>query len=355
MELVVSIQHPADVHFFKHAIGELTHGGHSVSVFVRENEVAADLLSVYGIDHEVLVDEPTSLASLALTQLSYTTRLLRRVRPLDPDVIAAVGGVTASHVATAVGARSVVFTDTEHATLINTLATPFADVVCTPDCFSHDVGEKQLRYPGYQELAYLHPDRFSPDPDRLDDLAFAPEDRLVVCRIGAWNSSHDVGQGGFSGVREVVRALERTGACVALSSEVPLSSDLERRRTAVEPHRIHDLLARADCYIGEGASMAAESAVLGTPAVYVNSLTMGYTDELEWKHGLLFNYQGRRRHERALDRAVSILELEDDDRWRSRRDRLLDSAQDVTEVVVDVVLGRDPGRERRRTDDLVCA
>ncbi len=36
------------------------------------------------------------------------------------------------------------------------------------------------------------------------------------------------------------------------------------------------LLAYATLFIGEGATMASECAVLGTPAIYVNSLQLGY-------------------------------------------------------------------------------
>lgn len=56
--------------------------------------------------------------------------------------------------------------------------------------------------------------------------------------------------------------------------------------------------------------MAAESAVLGTPALYVNSLGMGYTDELESRYGLLEHFDGEARHRRAVERAVAILDGE---------------------------------------------
>lgn len=333
MTVLITIQHPAHVHFFKHAIAELQAQGRAVHVVARDNEVAVDLLERYDIDHEVLADESSSLAQLAYTQALYELRTIRYARRVDPDVVTGIGGVTAAHVAAVVGAESVVFTDTEHATLINKLTHPVADYVVTPTCYTGDVGDNQIRYPSYHELAYLHPDRFTPDPTVFEDLRVDPEETFVVLRVSAWDSSHDVGASGLDDLEDAVERLEETGATVLITSEIPLPESLERCRTSVPPEEIHHLLACADLFFGEGATMAAESAVLGTPAVYVNSLTMGYTDELETRFGLLSNYSGENRHEAALRRAITVLEA-DDDRWERSREHLLSEKQDTTDVIL---------------------
>ncbi len=333
MRVVITIQHPGHVHFFKHVVDELETRGHEVHVFARENEMAVDLLDVYGIDHEVLAPEYGSLPSLAAVQATYELRLLRRARRLDPDVVAAIGGVAASHVASVVGARSVVFYDTEHATLIQRLAYPFADVVCTPDCFTREVAAEHVRYPGYHELAYLHPDRFTPDESVRAEVGAGGNEPLVVARVSSWNSSHDRGEGGFDDVAEVVRRLEAAGARVVLTSETDLPADLERCRLSLAPERLHDLLYAADLTVGEGATTAAESAVLGTPAVYVNTQSMGYTTELESRYGLLFQFDGPERHRRGLAKAVSLLDT-DDRRWRRRRETVLEEKCDTTTSAV---------------------
>jgi hypothetical protein len=348
MRAIVTIQHPGHVHFFKHAIRELQSQGHELHVFARENEVTVELLERAGIDHEVLAGESNSLFSLAAVQATYETRLLRRARRIGPDVITAIGGVAAAHVASVVGAKSVVFYDTEHATIITKLAYPFADVVCTPECYQGDIGSKHRTYPGYHELAYLHPDRFEPDPAVLADAGLEPDDTLVVMRLSSWDSSHDVGQGGFDDPVDVVERLEDAGATVLLTSEVDLPAELESHRYALAPDRMHDLLAYADCFVGEGATMAAEAAVLGTPAVYVNSLALGYVTELDEEYDLVFSYNGEDRHVRSLEQAISIVEEDDRSTWQRRRDRLLADRIDVTDVIVREVetagSGTDPNK-----------
>ena len=347
--VVVTIQHPGHVHFFRHAVAELEKRGHEVHVFARESEVVVDLLEAYDLEYELLAGESTSLFSLAAVQATYETRLLRRAKRLGPDVITAIGGVAAAHVATALGAKSIVFYDTEHATLVTKLAYPFADVVCTPSCYRGEIGAKQVSYPGYHELAYLHPDRFEPDPSVLEAAGIEPEETLAVVRLSKWGASHDVGQGGFEDPRAVVSRLEGAGARVLLTAEGTLPAGLESYRLTTPPERMHDLLAYADVVVGEGATTAAEAAVLGTPSVYVNSLSLGYTTELEERYGLVFNCNGEDRHARALETAVSILEDGDQSVWAERRQRLLEERVDVTDVVVRELEAAGSGEEPDRS------
>lgn len=331
--ICVAIQHPAHVHFYKHAIRELVADGHAVSIVVRDSEVATDLLDAYGFEYRVLAGSPSGLGLFA-SQAVYEARMYRHARRFEPDVLTAIGGSAVAHVASAVGAKSVVFTDTEHATTTNRLMAPFADEIWTPECFHEEFGDKQVRYPGYHELAYLHPERFEPDRSVFEGIDVAPEDEYVVLRLVSWDASHDVGAGGIDDVADVVDRLEATGASVLVTAEGDVPTRVRDRQVSVAPHWMHDLLAEASLFVGEGATMAAESAVLGTPAVYVNTLRMGYTDELEARYRLLYNCQGAFRHRNALDTAAAILSGEEARDWAGARERLLDEKVDTTNVIL---------------------
>lgn len=333
--IVLTVQHPAHVHFFRHVDETLRRHGYDVSVFARGEPIVRCLLERYDVEYEALLDPPEVRGRQALMQARYEWRLLRRARQLDPDVIAAIGGVAAAHVGSVVGARSVVFTDTEHATLSNRLAFPFADTICTPSCYRDDIGRKQVEYDGYHELSYLHPSRFTPNPAVLDELGLAPDDRYVVLRAVDWGAAHDAGESGFDDLVDVVTRLEATGVEVLISAEGPLPPGLAGNRLEVAPHRMHDLLYYADCFVGEGATMAIESAVLGTPAVYVNSLETGVTDELAEDYGLLFLCHGEQRQRTAIDHATEILEGDDEGDWERRRIDLLTDKEDTLPVVLE--------------------
>ena len=332
MKAVVTIQHPAHVHFYRHVITELETRGHEVFVFARENDLAIPLLNAYGIPHEVLAGPQDSLSELAKVQLAYELRLLRRVRSIEPDVMTGIGGVAVSHVAPLVGARSVVFVDNEGATS-HRITTPFAHVVATPRGYDEDYGPNHVRYDGFHEIAYLHPDYFEPDPDALRDAGVDPDERYFVLRFRRWDALHDVGEAGLSleGKRQLVSMLDEYGS-VYITSTDPLPDDLERYQLPVSPTRIHDLLYYADCYAGDSATMATESALLGTPTVRIQSFGhLSNFVELEDTYDLM---RSTPDEERGLELVREIVDdPETSARWRERRDRLFEDKIDMTAYV----------------------
>lgn len=334
MKVIFTIQHPAHVHLFRNSIQELKQSGHQVHVYARNKDIAIELLDAYDIEHTVLAGDANSLGKLALMQAKYEFRLAKEAWRIKPDVMVAMGEPAVAHVAKLVGARSLIFTDTEIGTLQNKLAFPLADRIYTPDCYQDDIGPKQVRYPGYHELAYLHPDRFTPDPSVVEDLGIDPDEKFVVLRLVAWNAAHDVGHGGFSNPKEVVKKLESTGARVLITAESGVADELDSYKIDIPPEKIHHVLHYADLFVGESATMATESAVLGTPAVFVSSTRRGYTDELEEEYGIVFTYSDHDRHIKSLKKAIELLQKSDSDSWDQSRETVLDEKIDTTEFII---------------------
>ncbi|ELZ14200.1 hypothetical protein C479_00682 [Halovivax asiaticus JCM 14624] len=354
MKIVVTIQHPAHVHFYRHAVKELDEQGHDVFVYARENDLAVPLLEAYGIEHEVLAGPQRSLASLARVQAIYEWRLLTRARRIDPDVMTSIGGVAVSHVAPLVDARSVVFVDNE-GVWSHRLMASFADVIATPASFEDDFGEGHVRYRGFQELAYLHPNRFEPDPDRLRAAGVDPSDRYFFCRFRTWDAFHDVGQGGLSpaGKRELVSRFDDRGT-VYISSSDPLPPDLEPYRQPIPPTAVHDLLYYADCYAGDSATMATEAALLGTPAVRIQSFATDFDADMSNFVVLETEYDLLRS---TADESVALAladELSADPktpaRWKRRRDAVVDDLQDGTTLIVDLLTREARARPSQTAD-----
>jgi predicted glycosyltransferase len=338
LDVVITIQHPAHVHFFRNAIEELDARGHDVHVFAREKDIASDLLESYGIDHEIIAGQASTLPGKALVQAVYEWRLFRRARQIGPDVMLAIGEPGVVHVSSLLGCRSVVFTDTEHATHRKRFVYPMADRVCSPEFYQDDIGDNHTKYPGYHELAYLHPDRFDPDASVLDDLDVGPDERLVVLRLVSWDAAHDIGDRGIDDAVDAVERLEAEGARVVITSEADLPPELADRELSLPADRIHDLLYHADLFIGESATMATESAVLGTPGILISTIEgIGNIRELRDEYGLVFSYAGERRHERGIQKAVSVLDGDVNGRWAQRRERLLADKIDTTTFVTALV------------------
>jgi predicted glycosyltransferase len=147
-----------------------------------------------------------------------------------------------------------------------------------------------------------------------------------------------VGQRGIKNEIELVRELEKYGK-VFITSEGKLEGDLEKYKIKVSPEKLHDLLYYATMYIGEGATMASEAAVLGTPAIYVNTLRLGYTDEEEEKYGVVYNFSDpKTAQKQAFEKAIELLENKNlKSEWRKKRDKLLRDKIDVTKWMTEFV------------------
>jgi predicted glycosyltransferase len=74
-----------------------------------------------------------------------------------------------------------------------------ADTLLTPAALDHEIrGENHITYQGYHELAYLHPNRFKPDPSVLQKLGLRMDETFFIIRLNAFRAHHDKGQSGIS-------------------------------------------------------------------------------------------------------------------------------------------------------------
>lgn len=344
MRILVQIAHPAHVHFYRHFITECESRGVETKVTVREKEIATELLDQFGIDYDLIFTIDNESPIGAIGQLKYELKTLKAVLSFDPDVITGIGGTAASHVGLLTGTESIIFTDSEGAPLANKITIPFADTICTPDGYGEDYGENHIRYDGYHELAYLHPDRFEAKPNALRDYGVDPNERYFVVRFISWGAQHDVGHHGLSigQKRTLVSELADHGT-VYITSEGELPGDLEGYQLPVPPHMIHSLLASADMYVGDSQTMATEAALLGTPSIRSNSFAgeddMSNFVELEEGYGLLFSTPDGQE---AIKKAKTwVRESNLQSKWEDRREKLLEEKIDVTDFLIDVMLERE--------------
>jgi predicted glycosyltransferase len=264
--------------------------------------------------------------------------MLVRARRFRPDVLVGIMGVTIAQVGPLIRRPALVFYDTENAKLTNRFVYPLAHSVCTPNCYAAPVNGHHVRYPSYHELAYLHPERFTPDKEVVRAGGVDPDSPYFLLRFVSWQASHDVGEKGFTLAmkRQLVESLAARGR-VLISSENPLPPELEEYRFVAPPEHIHHFIAHSKMLVGESATMASEAAVLGVPAFYIADTGRGYTDEQEQRYGLVFNYQ----REQAALAFEKVRELLDDAdfprRVRSGHQHLMSERIDATAWLIEYV------------------
>jgi uncharacterized protein len=336
MKILFDIIHPAHVHFFRNAISLLQQKGHEVAVTARTKDVTIELLDQYQIPHTCLSQTGKGRLALLGELIIRDFRLFNFCRKFKPDVLTGISGMFASHIGFVLRRPSVVWDDTEHQHLAHRITWPVATVICNPNCYRRPTGSKHELYNGFHELAYLHPNRFTPDPEQVRSLGIDPESRYCIIRLVSWGAHHDVGQYGITQGKqlELIKQISKY-AKPYITSEGQLPKELQEYQLKIPAHKFHHVLAFSSLCITEGATVASEAAVLGIPAIYVNTLKVGYVDMLEADYGII---------KQSLDideiTELSINSLKDNkviEKCRAAREKLLKDKIDMTDYIVETV------------------
>jgi uncharacterized protein len=336
MRFVVELLHPRHVHFFRYFIGEMQLRGHEFLVTARHKDCTLELLEAYGIPHVVLSRQKHGVLRLGLELAQRLAGLVSVARAFRPDYVIGYMGPTVALAAKILGTRGAVFYDNETVGRLNRAIYMLSDIYYSPAAYPHRYGPKHHVYMADSALAYLHPNRFRPDPDVLTRYGLAPGARFSVLRFVSWKSMHEVGGVGFSTTskRRIIDTLLGHGR-VILTSEGAIPSDLERYRSRIAVEDLHHLLAYADLCVGESATMAAEACVLGTHAVLLTNRPRAATLDQERRYGLVHNFlEGNEAQ--ALARITDLLSdgaLKED--AARRRRQLLEEQVDVTGFMID--------------------
>jgi predicted glycosyltransferase len=335
MRLLMDVLGPAHAHLFGALGRELGSRGHEVHYLVEDDPVALGILSEHGLDERVV---PRERGAFQRGFLHHSWRLWRALERARPDVVLAVLDSRTS-LAPWLGERLagrrprlVLLRDDERKNLAGRGVEWFAHEVVTPDSYSLPVRGTHVTYAGYQALAYLHPQRFTPNVNVVRDVGLDPDARYFVLRVLPGNRSRDYLRPGLTISQRIMlaRVLGRSGR-VVVTADGPLPPELEKLRVKCPGSSIHHVLAHARLLVGESATMTAEAAVLGVPAVYIAHANRGYTDELERQYELVQNFNGPRF---IADWMSTVRRLAPDDGLRARaeaaRVRLLAEKTDVT-------------------------
>jgi hypothetical protein len=327
MRILVDIGHPAHVHLFRNAMRTWQDQDHDLVITVRDKDITTRLLDLYGFEYHIASKARHGTIGLFLEMLEHDWQVLRVAHRHKCELLLGTS-VAIAHASRFIPGRSVVFTedDVQSALVFARITYPFADTIVTPDVLPDQLGKKHVIYPSYQELAYLHPNHFAPDPSVLSELGVEEGEFYSILRFVSLNAAHDKGQQGLSleAKRTLVQLLESHGR-IFITVEGALLPEFERYRIVIPPHRIHDALAFASIFVGDSQSMTVEAAVLGTPAIRCNTFVgrCPVIEELEHRYDLTYGYLPQ--NEMAmLDRVSRLLsDPQTKQIWMARRARML--------------------------------
>lgn len=337
MNVLIDIGHPGHVHLFRNFARVFIQKGNSVLFTVREKEHEIDLLKSANLPYLRLGRHYLSGSGKIAGLLYYNIKMLFVSLRFKPDMYLSHGSVYTLLSSLVLRKPNIALEDSGNREQVR-LYLPFTKAVLTSTSFPGRYGNKQVMYEGYHELAYLHPDYFTPDKSVLDDLGVNGGEPFFIIRFVAWKASHDRNNSGLTPEqkREIVGFLSSQGK-VFISSEGDLAADLEKYRFPLAPESMHNALAYATLFVGEGATMASESAVLGTAAVYINTIRRGYLEEQERDYGLVSCF---RNFDGVMERIRELLanpELKSE--TIRARERLIKQKGDLTGFIVKFIEG----------------
>lgn len=337
MKFFIEIGHPANVHYFKNFIFKMQEIDHTVVVIARDSDVTFSLLENYGIDYISRGKGKKSLFGKLMYLIVVSLKLLSLTLKEKPDFHISMSSPYAFLSSFFSKTKYIVFDDTEVGKFEQSIYKRYADEILTPVFFQKTINHKHKKFNGFMELFYLHPQVFKPSKEIFSVLGINETTRFVLIRLVSWEATHDINECGISkdDLCKIINLCEEQGMKVYISSQGKLDEQFTSYELKIEPHYLHDLLYNAVMYIGEGATTASECVMLGTPAVYVNSIDAGTIEE-QTRSGLLFSYRNySAESEETIERLLKSDRTKKD--YNNLRDQFLSDKLNMTDYLINLV------------------
>ena len=333
--------HPAHFHLFKNTAKALSNDGYNVLFLIKRKDIVEDLAKESGCQYVVVRDkERTDSGKLglmwSLTQMDF--KVARELRKFKPLLLVGTYTPFLSRWA-GVPVISCNEDDADVVPRFAKMSYPYVKDILTPVvCDNGKWNEKSIKYASYHELAYLHPNNFSPDKQVVEKY-FSADKRYFIIRFAKLSAHHDNGIKGI-GVEMALRLIEilKPYGDIYITSERPLETQLEPYRIKIDPLDMHHVMAFSSLYIGDSQTMAAEAGVLGVPFVRFNDFVgrIGYLNELEivYHLGLGIKASEEGSDEKMYQTVKELLAMPNlKEVWRNRRQKMLSDKIDYAQFL----------------------
>jgi len=286
MKILFQINHPAHYHFSKYVIANLKKDNHQVFILARGKDVLKDLL--VSENYQMLNTPKGKNIYYKIRKMNLAKReILDYVGQIQPNIV--VGTGTFGYITQKLGIPTI-FLAEDDANLnipifLGALTCyPYFSEILTPEVCNNSIWNfKSIKYNSYHELAYLHPNHFTPDK-KVVEKYFSADSSYFILRFAKLNAYHDIGIKGINTeiAQKIIDLLKPCGR-IYITSERELEPQFEQYRIKINPLDMHHVMAFAQLYIGDSQTMAAEAGVLGVPFVRFNDFVgrIGYLRELE--------------------------------------------------------------------------
>lgn len=340
MNILVYLGHPAHFHLYKNSIANWKSQGHIVTILIKKKDILENLLQNAGFPYINILEKgrKDNKIGMMVGVIKRFYRLLAYCLKHKIDILTGTS-VENSYIGFLLR-KPVVNVNEDDAEVVPLYAKssyPLASAILNPIvCDSGRWNEKAIKYNSYQELAYLHPNHFTPNKSIVEKY-FSSEKPYFIIRFAKLTAHHDSGIQGIKTeiAQRLIEMLQPYGD-IYITSERKLEPQFEQYRININPLDMHHVMAFAQLYIGDSQTMAAESGVLGVPFVRFNDFVgrIGYLKELENKYQL--GYGIKTNEVESLYKVVSeLLNMKEDRKsiFQQRRQKMLSEKIDYAKFL----------------------
>lgn len=347
MRVVIDITHPAMVNFFKNAIITLEREENaevSITALPRGKVLSILERECPRVPVAVLGRHRRSLPGKGLDLVRRCAQLLLHLRRQEPDVLSSFDDLGLGYVSRLLRKPLVTFEDDIENYFGFRRYRRFPTRVVVPSHLPVQ-GPNIHKYRGYKELAYLHPKYFTPRRESIERYGLDDGDFVFIREVssGTVDYRHLV-MGQLSRICPYLKAL---GFQILLSlEEKSLRQRFEQDCTILEEpvDDIFSLMHYAALTVSSGDTMARESCLLGTPAVYTGGREMAINSELQ-NMGCFFKADGQAH---VLEVIKGIIDNDIKNKTAAAvAGAIHDDWEDTTRVIVDNIM-EVAGNPRRR-------
>ena len=339
MRILFHLGHPAHFHLFKNVIKQLEYLGHESFILIKKKDILQELLDQSDLKYYNILPlgRKDGLLHIALGLIKQDFRLYKFCKKVKIDLLVGTS-VSIAHVGMLMRVPAIIVNedDANVVPLFSLLGYPFSSKIISPDvCDNGKWNGKSIKYNGYHELAYLHPNNFTPNKIIAKDYVNTNIPYFIL-RFAKLTAHHDNGINGFSVdiIAKVISILKPHGN-IYITSEKELDPLYEQYRINIDSINMHHVLSFADLYIGDSQTMAAEAGVLGVPFIRFNDFVgrIGYLNDLELNYKLGFGFKSY-DHDQMINKITELLRLKNRKQlFLSRKAKMLSNKIDFAQYL----------------------
>ena len=333
MNILFDLGHPAHFHLFKNFIIYLQDKAVDVTVVTRDKDVLNLLVAHEDIPFQSLTKKRPSLLGM-MVELFVRDWKIFKLHLKTPFDFAFGTSASIGHLSLISRCISYNFNEDDDfvSPYYELLAYPFSNYVVNPSTIRpRYFRRKRLKHDSYHELAYLHPDNFTPDLSVIRKYNLQPHEYIII-RKSALAATHDIGAKGID--REIWNQI------LKLTENIPRILSIEGDSNCdIDPWDMHHVMAFAKMLISDSQTMSIEGAVLGTPVVRYCSFVgrSSVLQELEDRYTLAIGFKPD-EGQQMVNKVKELIGMKNiQETWQQKRAVMLNDKVDLNQWIIGLI------------------